>query len=311
MPRAARLGGRLALALLAASTLGCAELGVVGDGTSISVGKPSRGRIVDGVRLPDHGEGFFTREVWRTRGQRYGTDELVDLLTAVSRRLLPQTTGVRLVVADLSGRGGGAARLWHRSHQSGRDVDLLYFVRDKAGTPVEPDGMQVFSPAGIARDGSGMNVDVPRTWALVRELVTAPEAHVQYIFIYEPIATKLLEYALQSGELEATIARARRTLKQPGDSAPHNDHMHVRVYCSAADRAYGCVDIGPMDLLAEREAELATPATSIAASVGATVTSPLAASPSSTSQAAPADLRSLGQRLLRTRAHRLDLRRWR
>nr|MBA3818237.1 penicillin-insensitive murein endopeptidase [Deltaproteobacteria bacterium] len=211
MPRAARLGGRLALALLAASTLGCAELGVVGDGTSISVGKPSRGRIVDGVRLPDHGEGFFTREVWRTRGQRYGTDELVDLLTAVSRRLLPQTTGVRLVVADLSGRGGGAARLWHRSHQSGRDVDLLYFVRDKAGTPVEPDGMQVFSPAGIARDGSGMNVDVPRTWALVRELVTAPEAHVQYIFIYEPIATKLLEYALQSGELEATIARARRT----------------------------------------------------------------------------------------------------
>ena len=31
--------------------------------------------------------------------------------------------------------------------------------------------------------------------------------------------------------------------------------MHVRVYCSAADRAYGCVDIGPMELLAEREAE--------------------------------------------------------
>jgi hypothetical protein len=29
----------------------------------------------------------------------------------------------------------------------------------------------------------------------------------------------------------------------------------VRVYCSAADRAYGCADIGPMELLAEREAE--------------------------------------------------------
>ncbi len=295
--------------MIATSTLGCAQLGVVGDGTSISVGKPSRGRIIDGVRLPDQGEGFFTREVWRTRGQRYGTDELVDLLTAVSRRLLPQTNGVRLVVADLSGRGGGAARLWHRSHQSGRDVDLLYFVRDKDGKPVEPDGMQVFSPAGIARDGSGMNVDVPRTWALVKELVTASEAHVQYIFIYEPIAAKLLEFAVQSGEPEATIARARRTLKQPGDSAPHHDHMHVRVYCSAADRAYGCVDIGPMDLLVEREAELATPATSITASVGATI--PMAASPSSTTQAAPADLRSVGQRLLRTRAHRFELRRWR
>jgi hypothetical protein len=53
-----------ALALLAA----CAELGVVGDGTSISVGRPSSGRIVDGSRLPNSGEGFFTREVWATRG---------------------------------------------------------------------------------------------------------------------------------------------------------------------------------------------------------------------------------------------------
>ena len=31
--------------------------------------------------------------------------------------------------------------------------------------------------------------------------------------------------------------------------------MHVRIYCPASDRMFGCVDIGPLELLAEREAE--------------------------------------------------------
>lgn len=304
---------------------------MVGDGTSISVGKPSRGRIIDGVRLPDTGEGFFTREVWSTRGNRYGTDELVDLITAVSRRLLPRT-GQRLVVADLSGMGGGAARLWHRSHQSGRDVDLLYFVRDAEGKPTEADAMRRFNPRGVARDGSGVTVDIERTWLLVRELVTAPEAPVQWVFMYEPIAARVLEHAIAIHEPEHLIARARRALKQPGDSAPHDDHVHVRVYCSRDDRAYGCVDVGPMELLAEREAELeASPLAGLSVASAATGGSEGASPPeapgraaaiagvpmqagggtgeSSASAAAP-DLNALG-RLLRTRSYRVDLRRGR
>jgi hypothetical protein len=65
----------------------------------------------------------------------------------------------------------------------------------------------------------------------------------------------LLEHAAKIGEPEALIARVRKTLKQPGDSARHDDHLHVRVYCSPADKAYGCVDMGPMELFAERQAE--------------------------------------------------------
>src|ERR1043165_6381645 len=95
---------------------GCAELGVVGDGTSISVGKASRGYLLDGARLPDHGEGFVTREVWRARDNRYGTDELIDLVVGVSRRMRQQVPDVKLVVADLSGRGGGGGAAFHRSH---------------------------------------------------------------------------------------------------------------------------------------------------------------------------------------------------
>lgn len=234
---------------------GCVELGVITDGTSVSIGRPSRGYLLDGKRLPDRGEGFTTGEVWRERGNRYGTDEMLDLITAIGRRMTMHFRDVRLLVADLSLARGGAAKRWHRSHQSGRDVDLVYYMRDRDGRPLQADAMRAFDAQGRARDGSGITVDVPRMWLLVKELVTAPEAIVQYVFIYEPIAAKILEHAAQLGEPEALIARARMTLKQPGDSAPHDDHVHVRIYCSARDRAYGCIDIGPLDVLAQREAE--------------------------------------------------------
>ena len=259
---------RAALVLLALA--GCAELGVITDGSSISMGRPSGGLLVDGSRLPDHGEGFTTRDTWRTRGNRYGTDEMLDLITGVGRRMARQFTGARLVVADLSTAGGGAARKWHRSHQNGRDVDLVYYMRDADGKPLEADAMRVFDRTGKAVDGSGITVDVPRTWLLVRELTLATEATVQWVFIYEPIAQKLLEHAAAVGELVDMIARVRLALKQPGDSAPHNDHMHVRVYCSPRDRAYGCVDVGPTELLALRAAELehADQASAIVAALG-------------------------------------------
>lgn len=196
----------------------------------------------------------MTRDQWRLRGNRYGTDELLDLITGVGRRL-SATKGPRLVVADLSGPNGGESRKWHKSHQNGRDVDLVYFMRDAKGVPMEADAMRVFDPRGTARDGSEITVDIGRTWLLVKELVTAHEATVQWVFMYEPIAVKVIEHAVMTNEPEELVARVRLALKQPGDSAPHNDHMHVRVYCSDRDHSFGCVDIGPRELLALREAD--------------------------------------------------------
>ncbi|HLL24531.1 MAG TPA: penicillin-insensitive murein endopeptidase [Kofleriaceae bacterium] len=305
------------LASLLASGGGCAELGVVSDGTSISVGRPSRGRVLDGARMPDTGEGFVTRETWRTRGNRFGTDELVDLLTGVARRSLPKNDGIRLVVADLSSSGGGAALKWHRSHQNGRDVDLLYYVKDKDGKAVENDAMHVFRADLTAADGSGMTVDIPRLWNLVRELLTAPEAPVQWVFMYQPIANALVEHAIQLGEPEVLIERARKACKQPGDSAPHHDHIHVRVYCAPSDRAFGCVDIGPMELLAEREGELAAEGRRVAETFApaprtfteaAIAEMPAAAAPVPAPSVRAADSSSI-RRLLRAGAHRLQ--RWR
>lgn len=324
----------LALVVLLA---GCAELGVVSDGTSVSVGRASRGFLVEGARLPDDGEGFTTRDVWRARDNRYGTDELVDMLVGVSRRMQRQAPDVRLVIADLSGVGGGGGRAFHRSHQTGRDVDLLYYMRDASGHPFEPDAMHTFNGWARSTDGSRLAIDVPRTWLLVKELLTAPEAAVQWIFMYQPIAQRLIDYAERSGEPPALISRARRTVKQPSDSARHDDHLHVRVYCSAADRSYGCRDTGPMEMLADHAAEpsqvdalmaaLTTPAPDPGAPAGAseaTSAPGLAAAAAAPSRTAPpieaprapgplegASAPSGLGRLFRTRVDHLSLRGWR
>ena len=323
---------------------GCAELGVVSYATSISVGRASRGYLLEGARLPDSGEGLTTRDVWRARDNRYGTDELVDLLVGVSRRMQRQVPEVRLVVADLSGVGGGERRAFHRSHQTGRDVDLLYYMRDAAGQPFEPDAMHTFNRWARSTDGSRVMIDVPRTWLLIKELLTAPEAAVQWIFMYQPIAERLIDYAEQSGEPPELIARARRTVKQPSDSARHDDHLHVRVYCATADRGYGCVDTGPMEMLADHASEpspvdaLMAALTTAAPSGGALASAdPAAAAPA---PAAPSDARGPADRggvpsairgaapatvgpldaasvpaglgrLLRTRVDHLSLRGWR
>jgi hypothetical protein len=41
----------------------------------------------------------------------------------------------------------------------------------------------------------------------------------------------LLDHARAIGEPEGLIDLAAASMSQPSDSAPHNDHMHVRIYC--------------------------------------------------------------------------------
>lgn len=243
-------GRALACALLVASAA-CTPLGVIEDGTSVSWGRANRGGITNPVRLPDDGDGYRVPVRWRDRGNRYGTDELIDFVVQMSRRFQSTWPDSRITVADLSPLRGGPSQ-WHRSHQSGRDVDLVFFLTDQAGRPVDPEDMRHVGRDGGTSDdahadwatGRHFLFDVPRNWALVRAIAEHPGAPVQHIFLYEPLTVMLLDHARAIGEPESTIERARALLKQPGDSAPHDDHMHVRILCSGMDRAFGCVDYG-------------------------------------------------------------------
>src|SRR6266545_7073359 len=47
---------------------------------SISCGAANRGALAAARPVPDTGDGFVAPEPWRSRGLRYATDELVDLI---------------------------------------------------------------------------------------------------------------------------------------------------------------------------------------------------------------------------------------
>ncbi len=237
----------LCLALLP----GCPRHGVIDDGTSISYGPSNRGKLIHPTRLPRSGEGFVTPPRWAQRGLRYGTDELVDLIVHAGRRLSAASPGSVIGVADLSKRRGGPSA-WHRSHQTGRDADLLFFATDDSGKSVRLESMLHFKANGtavVATPGQPDQVfrfDVARNWLLVKTLIENPIAEVQYLFIYDPLKQMLLDHARVIGESEDLVVEASWLLHQPGDSAPHDDHLHMRIYCSASDRDYGCRDRGSL-----------------------------------------------------------------
>jgi penicillin-insensitive murein endopeptidase len=244
---------------------GCVGPGFFTDGTSVSIGNFTRGALRRGSRLPVKGEGFVVPALWAARDSSWGTDEMVRLIRGAARRVAREYPGAVLSVGDLSLRGGGDSVL-HRSHENGRDADLIFYAVDGQGKPAPPaDSMPRYGLGDLrARDPGPQDhgvvygafserwFDVPRNWALVRALVTQSETEIQYLFIHQRLKERLLQHAAEIGEDPSIIERADALLHQPGDSLPHDDHLHVRIFCAPGDRSQGCSDKGPVRWLKKR-----------------------------------------------------------
>jgi len=184
---------------LLAGTLGC-----------LSVGKPNGGSLVNAVQLTrgDYFEPVDATTAW-------GTDETLAYLEAAARKVhttLPDSP--RLWVGDISSEHGGHLSP-HRSHQSGRDVDISYFYKE---------------PGAWYRRATPSNLDLARTWAFVRALVT--ETDVEMIFIDHTLSSAIRRYAEDLGEDREWLRRVFATT--PGEqplvrhARGHATHMHVR-----------------------------------------------------------------------------------
>jgi penicillin-insensitive murein endopeptidase len=208
--------------------------------------------------MPFVGAGYEIHPEWRTRNHRYATVAVVRWLTDVFRDVDQAFPGSTAYLGDLSGRNGGDAAM-HRSHASGRDIDIFYFASDAEGAPIHglpamlhfaSDGHAIRWSAGkaghpIKDPVPNAHFDARRNWELVRAMLEDPGSDVQWIFMHRDLASLLIAEAEQAGASAATLGRARALLHQPTDSQPHDDHMHVRVFCDPKDRAFGCCDKGP------------------------------------------------------------------
>lgn len=262
MQIASPIRGLALLAVLLAGGSGCVHKGFFTDGTSVSYGRSTRGLLLRGKELPLAGRGYLVPPLWVNRDTRFGVDELVDAVVRAAARVDEKLPGGTLGVGDLSGRRGGRAT-HHRSHENGRDADLIFYALDaETGQPLPPapDAMPRYGrhlQSRPPRETPGAPIsprrfDLARNWELVAALLDDPSIDVEYLFLSEPLRDKLLEHAAKAGEHEEVIARARAALRAPrGGILPHDDHLHVRLRCSASDRALGCVDAGRIRLHVE------------------------------------------------------------
>lgn len=236
--------------------VGCSHPSMHADGTSLSLGATNGGALRNPAMIPATGPGFEVPTAWRDRGNRFGTDELVGALRGVGARLAARNSGWTLAIADLSPKRGGASR-WHRSHQSGRDVDLILASMTPRGRPLPPPDYEMihYGADGVAHaprrgdaysEGGWRNrrLDVAANWYIVEELLREPSVDVQYIFLHRHHIAALLEFARLQDRPARLVTRAEQVLVHPRGVGGHDDHFHVRISCSRADRRMGCRDTG-------------------------------------------------------------------
>lgn len=235
----------IGLWLLTSSLFGCAHLtsgAVVAAGESR--GRPNEGWLAHWTRLPEVGVGYRTFRSEAQGGRMYGTRRLVGMIQHVAEVTGREGRG-QLRVGDLSQQGGGHVTR-HHSHRVGRDVDLLFYVRNRHEDDV------VLTPGFVRFDERGNSVawpnlqyDTERNWRLVETLLTERDIAVVRIFVASWIEQWLLEHARSQHRPEWLVERAERVMLQPGDAEVHDDHFHVRIGCTAQERALGCADGGP------------------------------------------------------------------
>ncbi len=225
---------------------------------STSIGTCTTGRLEGGLALPLQASGLLFNPA-KDPGSRFGTVELVQGLVRAAAAVEQAQPGAPLTVGDLAREGGGEIS-GHATHRSGRDVDVLfYLVRDDGepfvpakAIPLDPEGRGTdYGDLADPSDDVPVRLDVARTWAFVAALLDDEAAAVQKILIVEHLRSRLLEEAKRVEAPAAVVQRFAEVTCQP--RFPHDDHMHIRVFCSPEDVAAGCVDAPPMYPWHQRE----------------------------------------------------------
>jgi penicillin-insensitive murein DD-endopeptidase len=216
---------------------------------SRSIGGPLDGALEGGVAFPARGPGFERPP--RRPEARFGTVEMVRGLVRAASRVHESMPGSTLVVHDLSLESGGPIAR-HDSHRAGRDVDVLFYLLDTndrpipaVGAPLGPDGRGVdFRDLADPADDFHVKLDVARTWAFLEQLALDEEAGLQRVFVAEHLRTLLVRHAEKIGADRKALGRLSDMTCQP--STPHDDHLHLRFFCSPSDVETGCEDASPV-----------------------------------------------------------------
>ncbi len=193
-----------------------------------SFGVPWNGSLKNPVRLR-LGDGAYIRRPYRA----FGTRTTVEF----TKRAIEETIELHpkahvLAVGDLSAHYGGKVSD-HRSHQSGRDVDIgLFYKRKPPGYP------------SSFINGTEANLDASAMWTLLNKLTRTAnkDGGVWVIFLDYNVQGVIYRWAKRHGVSEA---RLDRVFQYPHGQwsgngivrhwRNHAHHIHVRFKCAKAE----------------------------------------------------------------------------
>lgn len=179
----------------------------------VSIGFTNAGRLINGVPFPTGGNWV----VVDPEGS-FGTQETIDFVLAAMHQVeerFPNTPALR--INHLAKKNGGHLRP-HRSHQSGRDIDVGFYYPTADPIRVK------------AREN---HIDVARNWAFIRAVIT--ETDVQFILVDRRVQKVLRAHAESIGEnrqwVESLFGGSEPMIRH---ARGHRDHFHVRFFNARA-----------------------------------------------------------------------------
>lgn len=203
----------------------------IGPAPGQSVGAPWYGRLQDPSQLPE-GERYVIRRPSRS----FGTKPAVDLTKQVIDQILEDFPDAHpLAIGDMSAEHGGQITQ-HRSHQSGRDIDIGLFYQSKPSSYPSD-----FVSANID------NIDPATTFALLDTFAdTASEdGGVQVMFLDYKVQGILYEWAKEHEVEQEHLDHLFQYPHGLGSGTGivrhepnHDNHIHVRFKCPSEDT--GC-----------------------------------------------------------------------
>ncbi|MEZ4296751.1 MAG: penicillin-insensitive murein endopeptidase [Polyangiaceae bacterium] len=204
-----------------------------------SVGSPNEGRLVGGVKLDTSDASVRVVPAYKRGDSRWGLPALIHMIERAAKKVAKKHPGAVLGVGDISHKNGGDIFL-HRSHESGRDADIAFYVVNQRGKDIKPDTFVTFQGSVESSSMPGARFDVAKNWLLVQAMLEDPGARVSHIFVADPLRRMLLAHA--KPRVSAKLySRAAAVMMQPSNALPHDNHFHVRISCPAEMRK-SCVE---------------------------------------------------------------------
>jgi penicillin-insensitive murein DD-endopeptidase len=210
-----------------------------------SGGDPFAGWLTDGEAFPLGPHHRLQHHVNKSK-TFYATPALIDGLLRAAKAVATEVPGGQpLVVGNLSRKNGGDITDSH-THNSGRDVDLVFFMTQLDGTSVRVRNHHYDAQGRSRRLPKKYTFDLERNWTTIQALANDQETALQWIIMEPHLEVLLLRHAKAQGMSKAQLRRYADMMTLPAYAGRHENHMHIRVQCTVEDWKDRCQPTGPV-----------------------------------------------------------------